>query len=98
MKPGRNPRRAYDSAGNEIRPPTIRDHKADGYRTLSAYCQDCGHGAVVDVTPFPGRLPVPDVALKLKCSACGSKDISVMLTVLEHYEKMRKEYGWSVGL
>jgi hypothetical protein len=34
-----------------------------------------GHHAVLNADHLPDDLPVPDVALRLKCSRCGSKDI-----------------------
>ena len=83
--------------GNDIRPPTIGEHLRDGYRTLEASCEACGHEAIVDVTRFTPRVPLPDAALKRQCSACGSRRIMVRLNMSEHYEKMRREYGWSVG-
>jgi hypothetical protein len=42
-RPPRNPRRAYDADGREIRPATISDLKALGCRTRAAEC-DAYHG------------------------------------------------------
>jgi hypothetical protein len=50
---------------------------------------------VVDVTGFPDDYPVPDVALKLRCSACGSKQIRVRLNAAEFYEMIHRRTGWS---
>jgi hypothetical protein len=52
----RNPRRAYDAEGREIRPAIIADLKALGFRTLMAACDDCHREAVVDVSGFPNAL------------------------------------------
>jgi hypothetical protein len=90
----RNPRRAYDSDGREIEPPTIGDHLRGGCRTLEAVCDRCQHEAIIDVTELPADLPLPDVALRLRCSACGSKRIRVRLNMAEYYELLRRKTGW----
>lgn len=62
---------------------------ADGYRTMMAYCEahNCGHGAEVPLRAWPPRLPMPDAALKLRCSKCGSRRIRMMVNVMELYAK-----------
>ena len=89
MSPPRNPRRAYDADGNEIPPVTVAQSLADGYRTVMAYCEahNCGHGAEVPLKGWPPRLPVPDMALKLRCSQCGSRRIKMMVNVMELYAR-----------
>jgi hypothetical protein len=49
----------------------------------------------VDVSRFPDDFPVPDVALKLRCSPCGSKSIRVRLNIAEYYEALERKTGWS---
>jgi hypothetical protein len=51
----------------------------------------------VDVSGFPDDFPVPDVALKLRCSACGSKQIRVMMNMLEFYTGIEQQPGWRSG-
>jgi hypothetical protein len=94
MRPRRNPRRAYDKDGNDIPPATIAHLKADGCRTVEASCDDCRHEAIVDVSGFPDDFPVPDVALKFRCSVCGSRRIRVMRNMLEHYRAIEQQTGW----
>ena len=65
----RNPRRWYDADGIEQPPATIANSKANGARGLLIHCE-CGRRGMM---PFDG-LSVPDVALRLVCSACGRKD------------------------
>ena len=44
-----------------------------GVRSVEATCEACRHEAVVNCDALPADMPVPDVVLRLKCSACGSK-------------------------
>ena len=46
---------------------------------------NCGHGAEVPLKGWPPHLPVPDMALKLQCSQCGSRRIRIMVNVKELY-------------
>jgi hypothetical protein len=66
----RNPRRSYDADGNKIPPVTVGQSLAEGYGTVMAYCEahNCGHGTEVPLKGWPPHLPVPDMALKLRCS------------------------------
>jgi hypothetical protein len=54
--------------------------RALGVSAIMAYCeaQGCGHEAAVDASPLADDLPVPDVALKLRCSACGGRQIKTV--------------------
>jgi hypothetical protein len=51
----------------------MRQH---GVRSVEATCEGCKHEAVINVDSLPDDLYVPDVALRLRCSACGSKKIA----------------------
>jgi hypothetical protein len=81
MSFGRNPRHAYGENGNEVSPVTVGRSLADGYRTVMAYCEahNCMHDAEVPLKGWPPDLPVPDMALKLRCSKCGSQRIRMMV-------------------
>jgi hypothetical protein len=89
VSPPRNRRRAYDECGNEIPPVTVGQSLADGYRTVMAYCEahNCRHGAEVPLKCWPADLPVPDMALRLRCSKCGSRRIRMMVNVTELYAR-----------
>lgn len=78
MKAGRNPRRAYDSAGNEIAPMTLTNMRSLGVTSVSAEClrPRCGHEAVVDASGFPAQTAVPDVGLRLRCTKCGGRSVA----------------------
>jgi hypothetical protein len=85
----RNPRRAYDASGNEFLPVTVGQSLAEGYRTVIAYCDahNCGHSAVVPLKAWRPDLPVPDMALRLRCSQCGGRRIRMMVNVKELYTR-----------
>ena len=72
----RSPRRAYDPEGREIAPATIANSKANGARGILMLCR-CGHEAAMPFDGLADTTFVPDVALRLRCSACGAgpKDI-----------------------
>lgn len=46
-----------------------------GITRVSATCDACRHSALVDVSGWPPELYVPDVGLRLRCSACGGREI-----------------------
>lgn len=96
MRRRRNPRRSYDEAGREIAPPTIADCRAQGETTASATCHGCGRHVVIGTDRFPDDLPFPDMALRLRCSACGSRDVSVMKDMEAHYARHTAETGWQM--
>ena len=73
----RNPRRAYKADGSVIAPMDLANMRANGVRAVEARCEACGHEAVVNCDDLPTELPVPDVALRLRCSPCGSKKIVI---------------------
>jgi len=79
-KSPRNPRRAYDENGDKIPPMTLAGMRSQGIRSLWATCTAprCGHEAKINADGLPDDLPVPDVALKLRCSRCGGRRISTM--------------------
>ena len=81
----RNPRRAYDSAGTEIAPMTLGNMRSIRVRSVSVTCDACSHEGVVNCDRWPDDLPVPDVALFLRCSQCGSKAIKASLNMPEYY-------------
>jgi hypothetical protein len=88
----RNPRRSYDSEGREIAPMTLGNMRAHGVRSVDATSEDCKREATVNVDSLPDALPVPDVALRLRCSACGSKRIVTRPNWREH--KRKSGDGW----
>jgi hypothetical protein len=92
----RNPRRAYDAHGQEIVPPTVGNLRAQGETTAAIYCEavSCGHSGVISTDGLPADLPFPDIALRCRCSVCGSRRVRAMRDMAAHYERMR-ETGWA---
>lgn len=76
-RPPRNPRRAYDADGNEIRPMSLGNMREHGVRSVLAICHrtSCGHSGSVNVDALPDDFPVPNVSLRLRCSACDSRNV-----------------------
>ncbi len=80
----RDPRRAYDVDGREIAPMPLSNMREHGVRSVDALCEDCKREVTVNVDALPDELPVPDVALRLRCSSCGSKRIVTRPNWREH--------------
>lgn len=78
MISARNPRRAYDHDGAEIDPMTLGNMRSLGTTEILASCEKCSRDAVVDVSALPDEVPVPDVALRLRCSACDSRSVKTI--------------------
>ena len=89
MRAPRNPRRAYDQDGSEIPPATIASTRALGMTTVTAFCEarGCEHHAIVPLERWPEALPIPDLALRLQCSKCGSRKIRMILNLHDPYAK-----------
>jgi hypothetical protein len=68
-------RRARDNTGAIVEPMTLGNMRENGTRSVEAECQTCKHTAIVNVDDWPAEVSVPDVGLRLRCSACGGKDI-----------------------
>jgi hypothetical protein len=47
-------------------------------KLLGVYCRDCCHERDMDpaTVPLPGNTPVPDVGKRMKCSKCGSRNVT----------------------
>ena len=71
----RNPRRTYMRDGTEITPMDIANAKANGVTGVEASCM-CGHEATIPFGDMPDDLFIPVIALRLRCSACGGKEIT----------------------
>ena len=79
-------RRARDREGKPIQPMTLGNMRSLGVRSLDAICEEtlCGHAAQIDVDNVPYEAVVVDVALRLRCSRCGSKSVSTRPNWLEY--------------
>ena len=78
------------SAGRITGPPIdLANMRANGVRSVYAHCGACEHEAVVNVDALPAETFVPDVAKRLRCTACGSKKVTVVPYWIER--------AWPVG-
>jgi hypothetical protein len=68
-------RRAPDRYGKIIEPMTLANIRENGVHSVVATCATCEHEAILDVDHWPADMPVPDVGMRLRCSACGGRDI-----------------------
>jgi hypothetical protein len=72
----RSPRRADDTDGNEIPPLTLATMRERGVRSILVWCNACNYSVIFNADHLPDDLPVPDVALRMHCSECSSKNIA----------------------
>ena len=70
-----NPRRADNKDGNEILPLTLAAIREHGVRSILVWCNACNHDASFNADHLPDDLPVRDVALRMHCEQCSSKNI-----------------------
>lgn len=80
-----NPRRGYDKTGRELKPVTVGMRRRNGTRTVEVYCEACLHHATISTDGLPDHVAVPDVGLRLRCSACGSREIRSRIDIQAHY-------------
>jgi hypothetical protein len=54
-------------------PMTLGNMRANGVRTIAAYCQssNCYHSGVVSVSDLSDDVEVPAIVSRLRCTACG---------------------------
>jgi hypothetical protein len=57
-------------------PMTLANMRANGARAVTATCEACRREADVNVDALPETVHVPQVAKRLRCSACGGKAIN----------------------
>ena len=93
----KNPRRAHDADGREIAPATVGSERVAGVREAEIWCGDCHHHAEVSTDGMPPELAIPDICLRFRCSACGSRNLSSRPSVMEHYRVLRERTGMSHG-
>jgi hypothetical protein len=72
------PSRADNKGGDETPPLTLATMRERGVRSILVWCNACNHDAIFDADHLPDDLPVPDVALRPRCSECNSKDIATL--------------------
>ncbi|ACA19059.1 hypothetical protein M446_4727 [Methylobacterium sp. 4-46] len=57
---------------------------------------DCGHEATISTDRFPADLPFLDIALRVRCSACGAKPVGVVRDMLGVYARLHAKYSWGM--
>jgi DNA-directed RNA polymerase subunit RPC12/RpoP len=56
-------------------PISLANMRANGVRSVTASCANCGRSADVNVDALPETLTVPEAGKRLRCSSCGGKTI-----------------------
>ena len=93
----KNARRAQDAAGREIAPATVGSEREAGVSEAEIWCGDCHHHAEVSTDGLPLELAIPDICLRYRCSACGSRNLTSRPSVMQHYAVLRERTGMSHG-
>ena len=57
-------------------PMSLANMRQSGVRSVTAQCESCNHSADVLVDALAETVFVPHVARRLRCSACGGKQIN----------------------
>lgn len=57
---------------------TFSDFPPDQFEII-AFCESCGHRAVLDRSAFPEEQIVQELTGRLRCSACGSRECSIRI-------------------
>ncbi len=92
-----NPRRSYDAAGREIAPATVGSERAVGVRRAEIWCGECHRHAEISADGLPAKTPIPDICLRYRCSACGSRNLTSRPSVMGHYAVLQACTGLSQG-
>ena len=87
----RHPRRGYDETGRELKPVTVGFDRRNGTTTVAIFCNACPHHAIISTDGLPDDFPIPDIGTLLRCSACGSRKIRVMMDIQAHYAQCHAE-------
>ncbi len=93
----RNARRSYSADGREIPPATVGSERANGVHLVEIWCGECHHHAEVSTDDLPAKTPIPDICLRYRCSACGSRNLTSRPSVMQHYAVLRERTGMSHG-
>ncbi len=93
VRRGRNPRRPYNEEAREIAPHMVGAAQAAGETTTAVSCHSRRCTVIIATDRIPDDLPSPDLAIRVHCSACGSRDASVMTDMQAHYAGIHAEGG-----
>lgn len=68
-----------------IQPATVGSEVAKGYRLAEVWCNPCSRSVEVSIEVLPPDLPIPDIALRYRCSVCGGRNITSRMSISEFY-------------
>jgi hypothetical protein len=55
---------------------TLANMRENGVRSIAATCETCQHETVLNADRWAADMPVLDIGLRLRCSACGGRAIA----------------------
>lgn len=84
-------RRAKNHDGTEIAPASVGGHLAEGLHMVEICCNSCVRCVEVSVDGMPHDLPVPDIALRFRCSTCGGRNTSSQMSISGFYRSASGE-------
>lgn len=93
----KNPRRSYDAQGRELAPATVATEREAGVHMVEIWCGECHHHGEASTEGMAAETPIPDICLRYKCSACGSRNLTSRPSVMEHYRVLQQRTGMSHG-
>jgi hypothetical protein len=66
---------------------TLSNMRANGVRSLFAYCTACHHEAAVNLDGYAGDLAAPSFAPRMRCQQCGKLGADVRPNCDQHHKK-----------
>jgi hypothetical protein len=74
-----------------IQPATVASELAKGRHLAEIWCNRCVRHVEVPIDDLPPELPIPDIALRYRCSVCGGRNITSRMSIPEFYEMAERK-------
>ncbi|AMJ63055.1 hypothetical protein [Bosea sp. PAMC 26642] len=70
-----------------IQPATVGDQLAQGRHRVEIWCNPCSRHVEVEIDTMAPDLPIPDIAMRFRCSVCGGRNLTSRMSIVEFYER-----------